>query len=62
MYLLVGDELVIDAVVCHEFVVTARFLHSPVLDAEDDVGVLDGGQTMSNHERCATFTCLGRIK
>lgn len=50
-----GVELVVGAVLSHEFVVGAAFDDLAVVEDHDDVGVLDSGESVSDDEDGASF-------
>ena len=50
-----GVELVVGAVLSHEFVVGAAFDDLAVVEDHDDVGVLDGRESVGDDEDGASF-------
>jgi len=55
---LVSDELVVDAIGRHQFVVCPKLMHDTVLQSVNEVRILDGRQTVSNNNRCPTLASL----
>ena len=47
---LVHDQLVVDSLLGHQLIVRALLRHPALLEADDDVRSLDGGQAMGNDD------------
>ena len=55
---LICNELIVDPSYFHQAVMCSRLLHNTILNTNNNVSILDGGQSISNCDSGASFSGL----